>query len=60
MTRRIKRAVIRIAVYMVALFLAQYAFANAYDHTEAYVQNFMLTVMLAVEGSLIWWDNRYA
>ena len=53
MSRRIVRAAFRIIVYMAALVVAQLAFSTSFDYTEYYVQNFMFTVMVIVEGTLI-------
>lgn len=60
MNQRFKRAALRILLYMIALLLGQLAFAEHFDYTEVYVQNFMFTIMVIVEGGLLWWDNRHA
>jgi hypothetical protein len=60
MSRRVVRAAFRIVVYMIALFVAQLAFADKFDHTEAYVQNFMFTIMVIVEAVLLLVDKQHA
>ena len=57
-SRRVLRSAIRVVVYTAALFVAQLAFSERFDHTEAYTQNFMFTIMVLFESSLIWWDVK--
>jgi hypothetical protein len=59
-SRRVVRAAFRVIVYMAALFVAQLAFAEHYNHSESYVQNFMFTVMVIVETVLLWLDKQHA